>query len=96
MLGSKEGKLNDLVIEGVREKRHVKGLRTADEKEHLEDVTVISCGGWTPGVIPEVDGMLQTTAGSVITFQLPKDRDNLWKKVKKLLYSSSTTYLETS
>lgn len=80
-LGPEQGKLDDLIVEGTGEARKVKGLRTADGKEHLADVTIIACGGWTPGVVQELDGILQTTAGSVVTIQLPEDRQDLWKKV---------------
>lgn len=38
-------------------------------------------GGWTPSVVPEVEGLLETTAGSVCTIQLPTDRHDLWEKV---------------
>lgn len=44
------------------------------------DITFLG-GGWTPSVVPEVDGLLETTAGSVCTIQLPKERHDLWEKV---------------
>lgn len=37
-------------------------------------------GGWTPSILPEVEGKLQTTAGSVATVKLPEDRKDLWDK----------------
>jgi sarcosine oxidase/L-pipecolate oxidase len=82
VLGPDVGKLDTLIVEQTAAGKKVKGLKTADGKNHLADVTIIACGGWTPGVVPEVDGLLETTAGSVITIQLPKDRQDLWEKVK--------------
>lgn len=81
MLGPEKGKLDDLIVEGTGESKYVSGLKTVDGKKHLADVTIIACGGWTPGVIPEVEGLLETTAGSVVTIQLPEDRQDLWEKV---------------
>lgn len=37
-------------------------------------------GGWTAGLLPEADGLIETTAGSVVTIQLPKDRPDLWER----------------
>lgn len=34
-------------------------------------------GGWTPGLVPETDGLLETTAGSVATVYIPEDRVDL-------------------
>jgi sarcosine oxidase/L-pipecolate oxidase len=42
-------------------------------------------GGRTPSVLPEVAGLLETTAGSVCTISLPKDRTDLWDKVRPAL-----------
>lgn len=86
MLGPKKGKLQDLIVEGTGEAKEVKGLKTVDGTEHYADVTIVACGGWTPSVVPEVEGILETTAGSVITIQLPKDRGDLWSKVKRVLF----------
>jgi sarcosine oxidase/L-pipecolate oxidase len=86
VLGPEVGKLDHLIIEQTADGKQVKGVKTADGKEHLADVTVIACGGWTPGVVPEVDGILETTAGSVITIQLPQDRQDLWEKVRSTLH----------
>ena len=44
-------------------------------------LTKMAGGGWTPGVLPEVAGILETTAGSVCTISLPEDRPDLWEKV---------------
>ena len=48
------------------------GLRTIDGKEHKADVVIMACGGWTPSVVPEVAGIVETAAGSVVMISLPK------------------------
>lgn len=73
--------MEELLVERSGEAKHVKGIRTADGTTHLADVTIFACGGWTPGVIPELESILETTAGSVVTIQLPGDRRDLWDKV---------------
>ncbi|RSH95300.1 hypothetical protein EHS25_000387 [Saitozyma podzolica] len=80
VLGPEVGKFADLLVDDTGEQRKVTGLRTADGKEHLADVVVVACGGWTPSIVTEVEGILETTAGSVITVSLPKDRPDLWSR----------------
>ncbi|KAI0601175.1 FAD dependent oxidoreductase [Biscogniauxia sp. FL1348] len=53
---------------------------TADGVEHVADLIVVAGGGWTPSLLPEVQGLLETTAGSVVTIQLPRDRADLWER----------------
>ena len=74
------------MVEDGRGDKKVKGLRTADRRTHSADVTIVACGGWTPSLIPETEGLLETTAGSVVTIELPKDRVDLWNKVMLLPY----------
>jgi sarcosine oxidase / L-pipecolate oxidase len=81
VLGPETGKLDDLLLESTKSGKKVRGLRTADGKEHYADVTIVATGGWTPSLVPEVEGMLETTAGSVTTFQIPRERKDLWDKV---------------
>ena len=51
----------------------VTGIETADGKIHSASVVIIACGGWTPGhVLPEMDGLCETTAGSVMTIKIPE------------------------
>lgn len=40
----------------------------------LSNVTLLG-GGWTPSIIPEASDLLETTAGSVATIQLDKDKN---------------------
>lgn len=80
-MGPSKGRLQELILDGVGSEKQVRGIMTADGSRHEADVTVVACGGWTPGVIPEVEGLLQTTAGSVVTIQLPPERKDLWHRV---------------
>lgn len=106
-LGPQVGKLEDLIVEGTGETKKVRGVRTADGKEHKADVVIVAgklnrnftqasltCigGGWTPGILPEVEGRLQATGGSVATIKLPKNRKDLWDKVSLPKRSMTETH----
>ncbi|EIW65833.1 hypothetical protein TREMEDRAFT_41277 [Tremella mesenterica DSM 1558] len=80
ILGPEVGKLDDLIYEGEGDSKKVVGLKTADGKEHKADVVVVACGGWTPSVLPDLNGALEATAGSVATITIPKERQDLWDK----------------
>lgn len=56
------------------------GIKTADGTEHLADLVIVAAGGWTPSLVPEASTILETTAGSVVTIQLPKEKPDLWEK----------------
>jgi sarcosine oxidase/L-pipecolate oxidase len=53
---------------------------TTQSQHHNADLIVLACGGWTPSLLPQVSNLLETTAGSVISVQLPADRTDLWAK----------------
>lgn len=55
----------------------VQGIVTADGQIHKATLTIIACGGWSPSVLPELDGLCETTAGSVATIQIPHDKPHL-------------------
>lgn len=48
------------------------GIVTADGKTHNAELTILALGGWTPSAIPEMDGLCETTAGSIAMLQLPR------------------------
>ncbi|CAI6097337.1 unnamed protein product [Clonostachys chloroleuca] len=48
------------------------GIRTADDKKHLAEMTIMACGGWTPSLLPELDGLCEATAGSVVLLKIPE------------------------
>lgn len=83
VLGRECGKLDHLIVDYKGESKRVCGIQTADGKRHHADVVIVACGGWTPSLIPEVDGRLETTAGSVVTIKLPEARKDLWDKVSR-------------
>jgi len=41
---------------------------------------IMACGGWTPSLIPELDGLCETTAGSVAFYEIPRDDLELWER----------------
>ncbi|CAJ2504666.1 Uu.00g120600.m01.CDS01 [Anthostomella pinea] len=75
VLGPERGK-----VTGVSSRDNHPVVSTADGCEHVVDLVVVAGGGWTPSLVPEVRDLLETTAGSVVTVQLPKDRNDLWDK----------------
>ncbi|RSL69703.1 hypothetical protein CEP54_002164 [Fusarium duplospermum] len=48
------------------------GIRTADGKSHSSTITIIAAGGWTPTLVPSLDNLAETTAGSVIILKIPE------------------------
>lgn len=70
------------VVELVKEDNKVVGVKTEDGQTHRADLVILACGGWTPSLLPEVCDRLETTAGSVVSVQLPpkEDRPDLWDK----------------
>ncbi|KAK4946562.1 hypothetical protein LTR10_014414 [Elasticomyces elasticus] len=51
----------------------VNGVQLKDGKKHHASKIVVACGGWTPSLLPELDGICETTAGSVILMKIPPD-----------------------
>lgn len=48
------------------------GIKTKDGRYHPADLTIMACGGWTPSLITELDGLCEATAGSVIIYKIPR------------------------
>jgi sarcosine oxidase / L-pipecolate oxidase len=48
------------------------GIVTIDDKFHAGSLVLVACGGWTPSLIPELDGFSETTAGSVAFVKIPR------------------------
>jgi sarcosine oxidase/L-pipecolate oxidase len=68
VLHPQKGKFSRLLEDG----RKVVGIETADGTGHQAAMTIIACGGWTPTVLPQLDGLCETTAGSVAILQIPE------------------------
>ena len=64
----------------IREGNKITGIVTQDGNSHPADLVIVACGGWTPSLLPEIEQLVETTAGSVLSIQLPKDRQDLWDK----------------
>ncbi|KAJ9409206.1 hypothetical protein DTO045G8_2974 [Paecilomyces variotii] len=56
----------------IEENGVVTGIKTSDGKTHRAAVVILACGGWTPTLLPELDGLCETTAGSVAMIQIPE------------------------
>ncbi|KAL5091681.1 hypothetical protein Trisim1_002896 [Trichoderma cf. simile WF8] len=50
----------------------ITGITTADGKHHAASLVVICCGGWTPSLLPSLDSLCETTAGSVFMLHIPE------------------------
>ncbi|KAK4541647.1 hypothetical protein LTR36_007791 [Oleoguttula mirabilis] len=59
---------------------NVTGIETSDGTHHSADLVIVACGGWTPSILPQVEELLETTSGSVLSIRLPQDRRDLWAK----------------
>ncbi|PVH98533.1 FAD dependent oxidoreductase [Periconia macrospinosa] len=57
----------------------VSGIVTKDEKYHNAHLTLMACGGWTPSLLPALDGLCEATAGSVVMYKIPK-ASPLWHR----------------
>jgi sarcosine oxidase / L-pipecolate oxidase len=64
----------------IKKGKKVIGLVTNDGNEHFGDIIIVACGGWTPSLLPEIEQLVETTAGSVLSIRLPEDRKDLWDK----------------
>ncbi|KAK8173477.1 FAD dependent oxidoreductase [Phyllosticta citrichinensis] len=58
----------------------VTGLTTADGTHHRASLLVVAGGGYTPSLVPSASPILETTAGSILTLRLPRERQDLWQK----------------
>ncbi|GME65825.1 FAD dependent oxidoreductase [Neofusicoccum parvum] len=59
----------------------VTGVVTASGARHAAALLVVAAGGWTPALLPAADGLLETTAGSVLTVRIPRAaRPDLWDR----------------
>ncbi|KAK5116545.1 hypothetical protein LTR85_009170 [Meristemomyces frigidus] len=70
----------------VQDETKVTGIKTADGTRHSADLVIVACGGWTPSILPQVEDLLETTSGSVLSLQLPNDRQDLWDKYSPELF----------
>ncbi|KAJ5273488.1 hypothetical protein N7478_008613 [Penicillium angulare] len=76
VFGSQAGCLQSLRFDGNK----VTGIETRDGKFHHASMTILACGGWTPVLLPELDGLCEATAGSVILMKIPTNSP-LWDRL---------------
>lgn len=76
IFGDSEGRLDSLCYEGSK----VTGIRTRDGQIHHASMTILACGGWTPVLLPELDGLCEATAGSVVIMEIPR-QSTLWDRL---------------
>lgn len=76
VFGPRTGAFADFVTTATGE---VTGIITKDGKEHPAALVIMACGGWTPGLVPALDGLCEATAGSVVLFKIPRE-SKLWDR----------------
>ncbi|KAF8852731.1 FAD dependent oxidoreductase [Acephala macrosclerotiorum] len=77
VLGPQQGKLTGLIS---KPDGSVNGIETGDGKSHSAELVIVACGGWTPAILPETSGSIETTAGSVVAVQIPRENKELWDR----------------
>lgn len=79
ILDPKAGALESLCYADSSAKKII-GIKTRDGKVHQAALTIVACGGWTPTVVPQLDGLCEATAGSVIIYKIPRESP-LWDRL---------------
>ncbi|KEY75001.1 hypothetical protein S7711_01343 [Stachybotrys chartarum IBT 7711] len=74
--GPEAGHFDSFCYEGSK----VVGIKTRDNKTHPAAMTIVACGGWTPVLLPELDGLAEATAGSVALLKIPRE-SALWTRL---------------
>lgn len=80
VLGSRQGKLKTILKTTAGPEKRVTGIETCDGKTHSADLVIVAAGGWTASIIPEAHRTVETTAGTLMFIDIPKERQDLWEK----------------
>ncbi|KXT05886.1 hypothetical protein AC578_402 [Pseudocercospora eumusae] len=64
----------------LKTQTRITGLITTGLERHTADFVVVAAGGWTPSLIPSTQKILETTAGSVLSIKIPRERKDLWER----------------
>lgn len=75
-LGSSTGTFDSFLYSDTT----VTGIKTADGTSHQAALVIMATGGWTPSLLPAAQPLLETTAGTILTINLPHSRQDLWEK----------------
>ncbi|KAF3008257.1 hypothetical protein E8E14_000735 [Neopestalotiopsis sp. 37M] len=84
--GPNKGSFDSLVLETVspdtKKADHKKaiGIKTKDAIFHQSDVVVIAGGSYSTQILPELSYHLESSAGSIVTFHIDPDNEELWSK----------------
>ena len=76
ILGGRRGTFLKFQVDEIGQ---VTGVQTADGVLHPSELVIVACGGWTPSMLPEMDGLCETTSGSVAFLQIPR-HSPLWDR----------------
>lgn len=76
VFGPEQGHFDSLCYQG----NQVVGVKTRDGKTHPAVMTIMACGGWTPVLVPQLDGLCEATAGSVAMLKIPQT-STLWDRL---------------
>ncbi|KAG2413370.1 hypothetical protein HFD88_002559 [Aspergillus terreus] len=80
VLGDPHGKLSNLIIENDGVNKKVAGIQTCDGVRHFGDLVIVAAGSWTASIIPEAHQTVEATAGILMFIDIPKHRQDLWKR----------------
>lgn len=58
----------------------VQGIVTSDGAIRKATLSIVACGGWSLSVLPQLDGLCETTAGSVATIQIPANNPHFHQR----------------
>ncbi|CAH0015671.1 unnamed protein product [Clonostachys rhizophaga] len=70
VFGDNRGSLKELVYRD-ESRTDVTGIITEDGSVHSASLVLLACGGWTPALVPQLDGITEATAGSVALVKIP-------------------------
>jgi sarcosine oxidase/L-pipecolate oxidase len=71
VLGEEKGALKALCYKDSA-RTEISGFTTMDGEFHAASLPLVACGGWTPTLVPELDGLCDATAGSVAFVKIPR------------------------
>lgn len=80
IFGSEHGHFDSFCYKYRNSTKEIVGIKTRDGKTHAAAMTILACGGWTPVLLPELDGLCEATAGSVALLKIPKTSP-LWERL---------------
>ncbi|KAI4732120.1 nucleotide-binding domain-containing protein [Aureobasidium sp. EXF-10728] len=64
----------------IHSENRIIGIKTTDDTAHKAALVIMATGGWTPSLILATQPLLETTAGTILTINIPHSRPDLWDK----------------